>query len=240
MHGQVRTSGALLLLLGILIGTAIGGFGLTVWGANINSNAWAIAGITTAAASTVLFLIALFISMARTRNVKDSVPSVAPPPALPRKVPTSVPHLRPKAPPATRANFQHLLDHTLEGPEGHRAPSNAGVRVEMSHRAATTDNGDGTVEFLPVVEASAPVPPAPLAVPDPPKRNAVERRPEMVKDLPILRAVFAEADLPQSPENRTGKTRGKCSSCSTLLWAPARRPIKLRCPKCGHTATLEA
>lgn len=240
MHGQARPSGALLLLLGILIGTAIGGFGLTVWAADADSSKWEIIGITTAAASTIFFLAAFFVVLARVRASKQAAPPPGVPAPFARKASLPVPYLRPKTAPATRANFEHLLDHTLEAPEAHAPRTNAGVHVQMSHAPVTTDDGDGTVEFLPVVEASAPVPPAALAIPDPPKRTAVERRPDMVRDLPILRTVFAEPDAPQTPQNRTGKTRGKCSACNTLLWAPARRPIKLRCPKCGHTATLEA
>lgn len=34
-------------------------------------------------------------------------------------------------------------------------------------------------------------------------------------------------------------TRGKCSSCGATLWLSARRPVKARCPNCGHTRVLE-
>lgn len=34
-------------------------------------------------------------------------------------------------------------------------------------------------------------------------------------------------------------TRGLCSSCGATLWLSARRPLKARCPNCGHTRVLE-
>lgn len=34
-------------------------------------------------------------------------------------------------------------------------------------------------------------------------------------------------------------TRGMCSSCGATLWLSARRPLKARCPNCGHTRVLE-
>jgi hypothetical protein len=69
---------------------------------------------------------------------------------------------------------------------------------------------------------------------------AVERRHEIVSGLPLLSQIFSEVaprTAAPTPE-RGGKTRGQCGSCGTFLWAPSQRPIRLRCPKCGHVKTL--
>lgn len=34
-------------------------------------------------------------------------------------------------------------------------------------------------------------------------------------------------------------TRGLCSNCNATIWLSARRPVKARCPNCGHTRVLE-
>lgn len=33
-------------------------------------------------------------------------------------------------------------------------------------------------------------------------------------------------------------TRGKCSRCASTIWLSAQRPVKARCPVCGHTRVL--
>jgi hypothetical protein len=69
---------------------------------------------------------------------------------------------------------------------------------------------------------------------------AVERRQEIVSGLPLLSSIFSEPTIAAetSTPSRNGKTRGQCGSCGTFLWAPTQRPIRLRCPKCGHVKTL--
>lgn len=69
---------------------------------------------------------------------------------------------------------------------------------------------------------------------------ATERRTEIVQGLPLLSSIFsAEPAAPTEAEApRTGRTRGQCGGCGTMLWAPTQRPLRLRCPKCGHVRTL--
>lgn len=69
---------------------------------------------------------------------------------------------------------------------------------------------------------------------------AVQRRKEIVSGLPLLTSILAD-ETPAASQVQTptpGKTRGQCSACGTMLWAPAQRPIRLRCPRCAHVRTL--
>lgn len=69
---------------------------------------------------------------------------------------------------------------------------------------------------------------------------ATERRESILEGLPLISSILSG----QPPEAQRvvgpppGKTRGQCSSCGTYLWAPTQRPIRLRCPRCGHVKTL--
>ncbi len=72
---------------------------------------------------------------------------------------------------------------------------------------------------------------------------AFQKRKEFTADMPIVRSIFEdepEDDEDDGPVERDGKTRGQCGECGTYLWAPKRRPIRLRCPKCGKVARLTA
>lgn len=69
---------------------------------------------------------------------------------------------------------------------------------------------------------------------------ATERRETILEGLPLITSILTgqppEAERVVGPP--PGKTRGQCSSCGTFLWAPIQRPIRLRCPRCGHVKTL--
>jgi hypothetical protein len=67
---------------------------------------------------------------------------------------------------------------------------------------------------------------------------ATQRRSEWIGGLPIIKQVLGET-APVTSSARPGKTRGQCSNCQTILWAPTTRPIRLRCPQCGKVAWLE-
>ena len=69
---------------------------------------------------------------------------------------------------------------------------------------------------------------------------ATERRKDIVQGLPLLSSIFsAEPATPKEvATERPGRTRGQCGGCGTMLWAPTQRPLRLRCPKCGHVRTL--
>lgn len=70
---------------------------------------------------------------------------------------------------------------------------------------------------------------------------AFQKRKEFTADMPIVRSIFEdEPEEDEAPVERDGKTRGQCGECGTYLWAPKRRPIRLRCPKCGKVARLTA
>jgi len=64
------------------------------------------------------------------------------------------------------------------------------------------------------------------------------RRERMARDLPLVGSMLTDQPRPEPRESHPGKTRGKCSKCSTYLWAPAKRPLRVRCPTCGHEARL--
>lgn len=72
---------------------------------------------------------------------------------------------------------------------------------------------------------------------------AMQRRKEMVSGLPLVASILAD-EPPAATQvvapPAAGKSRGQCSACGTMLWAPAQRPLRLRCPRCGHVRTLTA
>jgi len=70
--------------------------------------------------------------------------------------------------------------------------------------------------------------------------HATERRREIVQGLPLLSSIFGTepATTKEVAPQRAGRSRGQCGGCGTMLWAPAQRPLRLRCPKCGHVRTL--
>ncbi|HEX9816493.1 MAG TPA: hypothetical protein VGB18_05895 [Candidatus Thermoplasmatota archaeon] len=72
--------------------------------------------------------------------------------------------------------------------------------------------------------------------------QAMQRRKEMVSGLPLLTSILADEPpaATQVAPAQPGKTRGQCSACGTMLWAPSQRPLRLRCPRCGHVRTLTA
>ncbi len=47
-------------------------------------------------------------------------------------------------------------------------------------------------------------------------------------------------DRPVAPVADEGRSRGKCGGCGTILLAPKRRPIRLRCPTCQRVTTLQS
>lgn len=72
--------------------------------------------------------------------------------------------------------------------------------------------------------------------------HATKRRHEIVRGLPLVGRVFEEE--PREPTmdhpGKPGMTRGRCSGCNAVLWAPAVRPVRLRCPHCHKTKWLDA
>ncbi len=63
------------------------------------------------------------------------------------------------------------------------------------------------------------------------------RRKEFAGKLPTVGAILAGVDARNDPATRD-MTRGKCSQCESVIWAPKQRPILLKCPSCGHKARL--
>lgn len=96
-----------------------------------------------------------------------------------------------------------------------------------------------------VLAEPRPTPAWPPAAEEPPREAqpdyhaaTLERRNAFLKDLPLVEKILnAPPEKPRAP--RAPRTLGQCSHCGTRLWAPAKRPIRLRCPRCNHTATLQ-
>ena len=128
----------------------------------------------------------------------------------------------------------------------HATPTGVGMDL--------TSTEDDLVEFELVGEKQLPTK---LVVPsafdnDPPTASrevsvttgaAMQRRKEMVSGLPLVASILADeppaATQVTAPPQHT-KSRGQCSACGTMLWAPMQRPLRLRCPRCGHVRTLTA
>lgn len=71
------------------------------------------------------------------------------------------------------------------------------------------------------------------------ERRIRARRTEMAARLPVIGSMLDPSAAPQELKDpNAGKTRGKCSQCSSIIWAPDRRPLVLKCPTCGHKAKL--
>lgn len=67
---------------------------------------------------------------------------------------------------------------------------------------------------------------------------AAKRRGEWAARTPTASAILGATQNVTGP-TRPGRTRGRCGGCGTALWAPAYRPIRLRCPKCQKSAWLQ-
>lgn len=72
------------------------------------------------------------------------------------------------------------------------------------------------------------------------KAAMTDRRRQMAGRLPMVGAILSDVSLKESEVERLKReaTRGKCSQCAAIIWAPKKRPIVLKCPGCGHKAKL--
>lgn len=72
------------------------------------------------------------------------------------------------------------------------------------------------------------------------KRSMDERRRQYADRLPTVGAILADVSMKETERERLQReaTRGKCSKCASIIWAPKKRPIVLKCPGCGHKAKL--
>lgn len=123
-------------------------------------------------------------------------------------------------------NFEHLLGHTLEHVVAPEPPL---------RDAPATGVGRALTASIQVTNAEAG--PVPARYQKDYFVHAVKRRSEMVQTLPNLRTILDEGE-PVTNAQHPGKTRGQCSGCDAVLWAPAVRPIRIRCPRCSKTAWL--
>ncbi|HVL87947.1 MAG TPA: hypothetical protein VM681_08105 [Candidatus Thermoplasmatota archaeon] len=62
-------------------------------------------------------------------------------------------------------------------------------------------------------------------------RVAVAGRPLRMEQLPLAGPILRSLDAGK-------RTLGKCGKCGTSLTLSARRPVKARCPVCGHAKVL--
>lgn len=172
--------------------------------------------------------------------------------------PAPPPAPRPRRP-APNQGVRHWEPGTAPAPASFHDASTGEELVEfMVVNPATTPP---MVVSTPTREVSAPVPverPSSEFVPDlnasryaafyEPKKPRYEktglsdelkrRRERMARELPLVGGMLSDEPRPEPAESHPGKTRGKCSKCNTYLWAPAKRPLRVRCPKCGHEARL--
>ncbi len=75
------------------------------------------------------------------------------------------------------------------------------------------------------------------AGPQAPRMGAASPAPSMAPGAPVAQTRQpARANQASVPE---GKSRGKCGQCGTILLAPNRRPLSLKCPVCQKVSRLE-
>lgn len=183
-----------------------------------------LAGAGLMAFATMLYLFVHFWSTAHASFAATQrglgLPTPEPIPGRPRAVHASGPARRVQTPSDANAfNFDHLVTHTLE-----RTTTEGTPAVPQWERRAVMEQavmaGSSTTT---VVERRPP---------------ATERRSEWIGGLPIIKEVLGDTGRPTDAA-KPGRTKGQCSNCRTILWAPAQRPIRLRCPKCSKVAWLE-
>jgi hypothetical protein len=68
---------------------------------------------------------------------------------------------------------------------------------------------------------------------------ASKRRGEWNHHTPTVDSVIGTPSS-VTDHRRPGRTRGQCGGCGTALWAPAYRPIRIRCPSCQKSAWLQS
>lgn len=123
-----------------------------------------------------------------------------------------------------RRELQAEAVELLAGPQALKSPARAGIEFETPPprpRKAPAGGYPGGVEFKPI--------------PTPPPRAK-----EMAIRVDVPTAIARVAGPNDDPEwNPPGTTRGRCSGCSTMLYAPQERPIHLRCPKCEKLTLLK-
>lgn len=65
------------------------------------------------------------------------------------------------------------------------------------------------------------------------------RRKDLASRLPTVGAILSHVDERDGRQaGQADMTKGRCSQCESVLWAPKQRPILLKCPGCGHKARL--
>ena len=177
----------------------------------------------------------------RGRDPTDAAP-VAAAAAMGRKLEfdyVETPHVEPQKP-AASSNLWNPAATRHAAPAGFNASANDEELIEFQ---LADDNQHLPTRLVvpPAFEMETRVDAAPLAR----SREittgaALSRRKEMVSGLPLLSTILADEPPAATmvPAPTPGKTRGQCSACGTMLWAPTQRPIRLRCPRCAHVRTL--
>lgn len=132
---------------------------------------------------------------------------------------------------ASPENFDHLLSHTLE-------PTGAPETLLEFESLFETEPTPGTVLTVNVEAEGTGTAPPPKVYDKEYFVHASKRKKEFLRGLPLLQNILGEEPAATDPR-RPGKTRGQCSGCGVHLWAPAVRPIRLRCPNCSKVAWLE-
>lgn len=231
--------------LWVFFSAATIGFGVLMAGLAAGRPSATMAGAGLLAFSTLTYLFIHFVTTAhaslattpRTVEAPEPMPEMAP--ETPRAAPVPARPVargqRPQRPSdANPFNFDHLVSHTLE-----RVTPETEAPAAVPSRAAPAFAMGRSVERTILAGAPTTDAPAPRRYEKDRVIPAAQRRNEWIGGLPLIKDVLGEA-APVTDPTRPGKTRGQCSNCSTFIWAPTQRPIRLRCPQCGKTATLEA
>ncbi len=257
-QGIGRAGYRLLAVVFFLLG--LGGLGM-VWTAIAVdvSTAFQLTGLVTSAFAQMCVLVIMFIlsrmpseqmeleSMEAPAETVPAAPApAAPAPAAP--APAAPAPVAP-APVASMSSEPVEFEYTDVESVPRAAPTEMIVPPAFQKEVIPVEH-----EIHPVTHAPTPPAPTPPAPPAPEPRAQVteEDRRRALRDkytqntpmmremveVPEVRAQRAPPDVNEDwmPD---GKMRGKCSKCSTIILAPTKRPIKLRCPVCGNTSLLE-
>jgi hypothetical protein len=200
--------------LWIFFTTATLGFVILLAGALEARPTAILTGAALMAFSTLVYLFIHFWTTARIALEPAAAPMPTPSPTSAARRAVSQPAPRSDRP--SDANpFHYPLEPLVSRAATHAPPPARAVEQELVAIGAPTAAADREHDRRAFVPAA-------------------ERRQEWIGDLPIIKEVLGTS----AP--RAGKTRGQCTGCRTILWAPAERPIRLRCPVCAKVAWLEA